>query len=68
MPYAAMMVLNGQVQYQTVGQADSHPQTVQTMLSTSPQDGVAHLFEFQISDTTGLLVSATMDKSPISLE
>lgn len=67
MPYAAMMVVNGQVQYQTVGQADSNPQTFQTMLSNAPQDGVAHLFEFTISDTTGLLTAATMDKVPISI-
>jgi hypothetical protein len=67
MPYAAMMVVNGQVQYQTVGQADTNPQTFQTMLSNSPQDGIAHLFEFEISDTTGQLTSASMDKVAIAL-
>lgn len=68
MAYAMMVVINQQVQYQTVGQADQNPATITTMMNNAPQsDGVAHLFEFVTNDATGAVVSATMDKQSLTV-
>lgn len=68
MAYAMMVVVNQQVQYAPMGQADQNPATVTTMLNNAPaNDGVAHLFEYVTNDQTGAVMSATMDKSPLTV-